>query len=94
MEASAWESPLWGEVGLQVLTDTHAEVVGVVEVPKTQNQFLVLAGALRGQSGAWSTRDPPPGSLYAPEKTFPGPAGLPETLWVLPWPCRAQGWSL
>lgn len=60
VEASAWESPLWEEVGPQALTDTHAEVVGVVEMPETQDQFLVLpTGALRGQSAAWSISWPP-----------------------------------
>lgn len=85
--ASAWGSPLWGEVGPQALTDTHTEVVGIVEMPETQDQFLVLpTEALRGQSvciswpQAWvSIRSPAP----APNRNRPSSLlpWFPQTCW-------------
>lgn len=68
-----------------MLTDTHTEVVGIVEMPETQDQFLVLpTEALRGQRASISWPHglglprPPPEK----EQTFLPPALASSNLLV------------
>lgn len=78
-------SPLRGEVGPRALTDTHTEVVGIVEMPETQDQLLILpTGALGGQRARISW----PQGLAQKEQTFLPPALASSNLLV---PLRHRG---